>query len=256
MVLAPSSKKQMVTNIDEWMSAFQTYVATYATRSPGDTPALMKYATVIRKLATSGANWKFYDENFRKLRESQGAPWDQILSELWLRSQFFRTTTGSQPKRAKHEGPYIPKGSCWRFHRGVYCSGCSYKHQCFHCGESHPVTKCQQPKPSPNHGKKLLLPTTEAIPTPVVILCRGLWCPLLWRIIIRFCSRFSSPFSGCTTWSIFGQSAFSIPTGQYELRSKICDGRIRGPFEHPPFVNLKVFPLRVISQKNSQVNIE
>ena len=154
MVLAPSSKKQMVTNIDQWMSAFETHVATYATRSPGDTPALMKYATVIRKLATSGANWKFYDENFRKLRESQGAPWDQILSELWLRSQFFRTTTGSQPKRAKHEGPYIPKGSCWRFHRGVYCSGCSYKHQCFHCGESHPVTKCQQPKPSPNHGEK------------------------------------------------------------------------------------------------------
>ena len=56
MVLAPSSKKQMVSNIDQWMSAFQTYLATYATRSPGDTPSLMKYATVIRELATSGAN--------------------------------------------------------------------------------------------------------------------------------------------------------------------------------------------------------
>ena len=150
MVLAPSSKKQMVTNIDQWMSAFQTYVATYATRSLGDTPALIKYDTVIRELATSGDNWKFYDENFRKLRESQGAPWDQIHLELWLRSQSFRTTTGELNRGLN----MIPKGFCWRFRMGVYCSGCSYKHQCFHCEESHPVTKCQQPKPSPGHGKK------------------------------------------------------------------------------------------------------
>jgi len=47
----------------------QTYVAIYAERTPQGTPALMKYGSVIRELATLGANWKFYDESFRKLRQ-------------------------------------------------------------------------------------------------------------------------------------------------------------------------------------------
>ena len=29
----------------------------------------MKCGSVVKELATLGANWKFYDENFRKLRQ-------------------------------------------------------------------------------------------------------------------------------------------------------------------------------------------
>ena len=36
------------------------------------------------------------------------------------------------------------KGFCWKFHKGIACTGCSYKHQCFRCGNSHPISKCQQ----------------------------------------------------------------------------------------------------------------
>jgi len=35
VVLAPNTKKQAITNIDPWLSAFQTFVAIYAERTPG-----------------------------------------------------------------------------------------------------------------------------------------------------------------------------------------------------------------------------
>lgn len=73
LVLGPNSKRQAINTIDQWVSAFQTFVAIYPERALQDTPALMKYGSVIRELATLGANWKFYDENFRKFRQSQGA---------------------------------------------------------------------------------------------------------------------------------------------------------------------------------------
>ena len=163
MVLAPSSKKQMVTNIDQWMSAFQTYVATYATRSPGDTPALMKFATVIRELATSGDNWKFYDENFRKLRESQGAPWDQIHLELWQRSQSFRTTTGE----LNRELNMIPKGFAGGSVRVSIVQDAP-----INTSASTVEIPILLPNASNQNlpgamGKNLLLPPTEALPTPV-----------------------------------------------------------------------------------------
>ena len=106
VVLAPTAKRTTLHSIDQWTSAFQIYVAIYTERAPKDTLALMKYGSVIRDLATLGANWQFYDANFRKLRQSQGTPWDQIHSELRLRSHSFRDKPTTHPKRAKHEGPY------------------------------------------------------------------------------------------------------------------------------------------------------
>ena len=45
-------------------------------------------------------------------------------------------------------------------------------------------------------------------------------------------------------------SAFQQPDiVDNELRSEICEGRTRGPFEHHPFVNLKVSLLGVIPNK-------
>ena len=70
MVLAPNAKRKTLQSIDQWTSAFQIYVAIYTERAPKDTPALLKYGSVIRELAPWGANWKFNDENIRKLWQS------------------------------------------------------------------------------------------------------------------------------------------------------------------------------------------
>jgi len=109
--LAPNPRRQTVQSIEQWVSAFQVFVATYSENVPQDTPALMKYGSIIRELATLGANWKFYDENFRSIRQTQGAPWDQIHAELWLRSHSFRAKLGPQAGKSKQTGQRIPKGS-------------------------------------------------------------------------------------------------------------------------------------------------
>jgi hypothetical protein len=64
----------------------------------------MKYGQTIRDLALRGQNWRFYDENFRFLRQTQCSlvPWGSIHSELLLRSQY---STISASKRAP--GPQI-----------------------------------------------------------------------------------------------------------------------------------------------------
>ena len=164
LVLVPSTKKHPLHTIDQWMSAFQIFVSIYAERVPQDTPALMKYGSIVKELATLGANWKFYDENFRKLRESQGVPWNQVHSELWLRSHSFRAKPNTQPRKSKIDSPFIPKGYCWKFHRSLHCPGCSFKHHCFRCGQSHPIAKCPQPKPHPGQRTKPSSPPVRSTP--------------------------------------------------------------------------------------------
>ena len=160
LTLAPNPKRQTVQSIDQWVSAFQVFVAIYSEKVPQDTPALMKYGSIIRELATLGANWKFYDENFRSIRQTQGAPWDQIHAELWLRSHSLHAKLSPQAGKSKQTGQRIPKGFCWRYHRGVTCSGCSFKHQCFRCGINHPISKCQQSYSKPPAGNSGTKPTS------------------------------------------------------------------------------------------------
>ena len=48
LVLAPNPKQQTVQSIEQWVSAFQVFVAIYSEKAPYDTPALIKYRSVIR----------------------------------------------------------------------------------------------------------------------------------------------------------------------------------------------------------------
>ena len=34
------------------------------------------------------------------------------------------------------------KGFCHKFHKGVECRGCKYKHTCYKCNLSHPANRC------------------------------------------------------------------------------------------------------------------
>lgn len=83
----------------------------------------MKYCDIVHDLAVRGFNWRYYDENFRYLRQSDSAshPWGHLHWELWLRSQW---VSGSDSARQIHNNvgrPFmqIPKGYCYKFHKGV-----------------------------------------------------------------------------------------------------------------------------------------
>ena len=62
------------------MSAFRIFVTVYTRKYPADAPALMKYGDLIQDLASRSHNWKFYDENFRFMSQSQSEayPWGTV----------------------------------------------------------------------------------------------------------------------------------------------------------------------------------
>ena len=79
-----STKRYVTTIIETWLSSFHVFVGAYAKQFPHEAPALMKYGEIIQDLAGRGHNWKFYDENFRFLRQAHHAalPWDRMHGEL------------------------------------------------------------------------------------------------------------------------------------------------------------------------------
>ena len=143
-----------VTNISQWLTAFNTFVSIYSVKCSQDAPKLMKYCEVVRDLANKSGDWIFYDEQFRYLRQSSPEfyPWDQIHWELWLRamtnfrvkSQSFTGSDRTTPRgRFRTSTPPFPRGTCWSFHSGRHCRGGQYEHVCFKCGAKHPATQYQ-----------------------------------------------------------------------------------------------------------------
>ena len=64
----------------------------------------MKYSATVRDLAAKNAHWRYYDENFRFLRQKSLFPWDEIQWELWLQAHHlnrssFQTTSPSNSTR-------------------------------------------------------------------------------------------------------------------------------------------------------------
>ena len=154
LTLEPYQTPKKVTNISQWLTAFNTFVSIYSVKCSQDAPKLMKYCEVVRDLANKSGDWIFYDEQFRYLRQSSPElyPWDQIHWELWLRamtnfgakSQSFTGSDGTTPLgRFRTSTPPFPRGTCWSFHSGRHCRGCQYEHVCFKCGAKHPATQCQ-----------------------------------------------------------------------------------------------------------------
>ena len=168
--LEPAVKPKKIHNIEMWLSAFHIFVGVYTSKYPHESPALMKYGDVVQDLAARGHNWKFYDNNFRFLRQTQATslPWGNIHWELWLWSQSTPLKkpppNGSSQTVAKSGRPFlhIPRGYCYKYHKGGECSGCAFKHSCFRCDGMHPATQCNFRTPSKCTNKPPLAAKSSA----------------------------------------------------------------------------------------------
>ena len=119
----------------------------FTSRFPSNCPGLMKYGSTIQDLAARGHNWRFYDENFRLLRQTPATslPWGTIHWELWLRSQSLVTVKRAQtPATTGKLMPNlrVPRGFCFTYHRGGDCMGCSFRNDSFKCEGSHHAVNC------------------------------------------------------------------------------------------------------------------
>ena len=71
MCLEPLTKTKKIFRLENWLSAFHLFVGVYMRKYPHEAPALMKYGEVIQSLTAKGGNWRYYDNNFGFLRQSQ-----------------------------------------------------------------------------------------------------------------------------------------------------------------------------------------
>ena len=154
-----SSKSQSQISIEQWTTAFFSFMAIYLVKQPLEGPNLLKYGSVIREIASShgDAAWRHYDENFRKLQQSSHLPWQRTLSELLVSActihrnkQTFRSNFRS---KQLNKSPKV----CFNFNNGTKCRAypCPFSHICQSCQESHPRIKCNRRNSEISKSSKL-----------------------------------------------------------------------------------------------------
>ena len=145
--LEPSSKIKPIYSIDAWTSAFQIFVGVYTSKFPQEVPDLMKYARFNESCARFGCT--------RSKLEILTLSFDRYDKQehmkclgLWIRAQNFahiapaRSNIAQPSGRTSQLGPFVQIGFCRASHKGVKCTGCSYKHTCFKCGAAHSAKSC------------------------------------------------------------------------------------------------------------------
>ena len=253
--LEPSTKGSKISSIDSWFTAFHTFVAIYTAKFPSEAPSLMKYGEIVRDLAVRGHNWQFYDENFRYIKQSQALPWGSVHWELWLRSCSFgkaQSTVSPVPKKANNVS--VPKGFCFKFHRGIPCAGCSFKHSCFKCGKNHRGSTCNFRAFTSNGGGKS---TNDSVANSskvknLKVMLEGYDQVISDHLVNGFTVGFPIHFEGerssYETDNLL--SAFEHPDAvDQKLQKELSAHRISGPFTEPPFPDFRVSPLGVVPKK-------
>ncbi len=144
----------------------------YTSKFRFEAPCLMKYGEVVHDLASHGGDWSFNDTQFRCLKQLHPNEmlWGSTHWEPWIKAQNFGN---SKPKIPRGKPPRfaslgIPKGFCHKFHKGLECHGCKYKHTCYKCNLSHSATCCNFRSPPATSPQGTPLPGPE-LPTPVQI---------------------------------------------------------------------------------------
>ncbi|CAH3187510.1 unnamed protein product, partial [Porites lobata] len=79
LCLEPSKPKPKFLSLGQWQTAFNTFVAVYTVKYPLKVAALLKYCEVVRDIANKSGNWRYYDQQFRDLRQTnpEKFPWDR-----------------------------------------------------------------------------------------------------------------------------------------------------------------------------------
>ena len=107
--LEPVRKPKRIATFNQWSTAFNTFAAVYSIKYPSLAPTLLKYCKVLKDLAKRSAYWRWYDEQFRYLRQTKADsyPWEQVQWDLWFQAHptavLFRTTITRTIMRSTYE---------------------------------------------------------------------------------------------------------------------------------------------------------
>ena len=182
-VVVRRTPKGQVSSISQWMEAWRIFSVVYLqnpryndTQKVSLASDLFHYMSLIQELYDNGADWRFYDNNFRVYKQHNIATFGQV--DHCLRSQALTKGQNKSHAASKSKTPsvqsapssdiskardklkkyYIPSGYCVLFLASMTCDGCIYKHQCPWCPAKHPAEMCRRPnfkrqdfRPKPDH---------------------------------------------------------------------------------------------------------
>ena len=151
LTLEPYHTPKKVSNIQQWVSAFNIFVSVYTERYQSETPQLMTYCEVVCAIALSHGDWLWYDKQFHYLRQSppDKYPWDQTHWELWLRASANFRRSQPIPISPKRQHTNI---SVQFFSLEEHCQGCQFEHVSYKCGAKPPATQCSVSAPQQRAG--------------------------------------------------------------------------------------------------------
>jgi len=148
---------------DQWQRGWLIFSAVRLRTEPHEHQSLLNYAAQIRNLWTRHADWRSYDQNFRKYKELTQIAWDHISGAMFLdcHTNVVGGATGADNtksnKKKKNKGRNQQKGPSYNFPRlAGYCwpwnaGQCEFKgphcrkglHSCTICEKAgHPANRC------------------------------------------------------------------------------------------------------------------
>ncbi|MCG8048416.1 MAG: hypothetical protein N0E48_22825, partial [Candidatus Thiodiazotropha endolucinida] len=172
ITLQQTAKKPPLT-LNQWTTCFHIFMAVYLEKKLGEAPHLLKYCEFVRELNYDHGDsaWRYYDEAFRRLRETHCAPWQVPVEELRgkaiglnIKSKL-TTNSMSGPNKQRQQSFRSKERTCFAFNRGESCtSSCAYKHACafcksgghtkLNCPKLQAKSKPYQPNTQPNNQPK------------------------------------------------------------------------------------------------------
>ncbi len=154
-------------SLDVWLYQFSIYATVMIRSQPQHAVGLFHYLDHIRKLAKKGCDWAQYDKQFRKAHaanprkypfrrnmlsiELECSKLEKEPQENKFKKQDRRNASATYTGRGARSnyfpgGKKFPEGTCWKWNRGDFCSGCSYPdgHVCCWCKGVHRAVNCPQ----------------------------------------------------------------------------------------------------------------
>ena len=257
-------------------------MAVYASKFPLEIPALLKYAEIVRDIASRkpGRSFLYYDTQFRQARETSLLSWDRIHTEFWLMActafqqpsvisnRPFRTTQGrispqgriSQSQNASvriHVGRTIDNPAAVIRNVASPTYAATAKAATLRSHANSPPKSKHHVQPPVHQPDSLLSTKDQKPPTTPIKICKLspflVNYPLSDYIIQGFSRGFKLGYIGsrncCSSPNLKSCSDFP-DIALKKLQKEVSSGRIKGPFHNPPFPNLHISPIGLVPKKD------
>ncbi|XP_078351960.1 uncharacterized protein LOC144636646 [Oculina patagonica] len=160
-VCKKANSSTSITDIEQWTTAFSTYMSIFIRKFPLRSQEFLQYMSVIRYAAQfhKGLGWCIYDFKFRqKASLDKSLVWSRINQQLWLMIFTVAPSVLREEYPLFSKGPHVsvstgaaPRGTCNNFNRTGSClrEPCAFRHVCNKCGGPHPGRDCSSPSNPP-----------------------------------------------------------------------------------------------------------